>query len=103
MLLRLRYIRDPQLFPLIHNSRSSFAQCKSAVQEADLSEAVRDAIILALPNGALCGEPSCISTAQRGVGLSGQRSGWVSASSSPASEAASSSQFSMLQKLREQL
>lgn len=80
--------------------------CMGAAQEADLSEAVRDAIILALPNGALCGEPCCLSTAQRGVGLSGQRSGWVSASSGTtraAAAAAGGSQFAKLQQLKQQL
>lgn len=77
--------------------------CVAEAQEADLSEAVRDAIILALPNGALCGEPTCLSTAQRGVGLSGQRSGWVSASSRPASAVPGGSQFAKLQLLKQQL
>ena len=72
-------------------------------QEVDLSETVRDAIILALPNGALCGEPSCLSSARRGVGLSGQRSGWVSDSSSKEVVAVSRNPFEKLQQLRQQL
>ena len=73
------------------------------MQEVDLSETVRDAIILALPNGALCGEPSCLSSARRGVGLSGQRSGWVADRSLEKSAAVVSNPFEKLQQLRNQL